>query len=392
MKNFALLLTVLAFFTSNSNFGQSEDIQLTKKDSVVQSSWIFGLGYNFVDDSGDVFDDLLAIDTQWNALPYPNRLSIGRYFKSGVGIEAIGTYNKYKAGKIIDKVVNDSDKTYLAIDARLSYDLNKLIGQTAWFDPYVGVGLGYTDANNEPRSTYNAIVGFRTWFSDRLGLDFNTSGKWRTGDVGTNHIQHAAGIVYQFGIEKGLSKKGREKLALLEALQKEKQRVNDSINAAREAAEASALAERLAQEKEKARLAAIEQAEVDAEKSRRQRLEDEIDRLGYVYFDLNSSYLTNASKTVLTKLADLLKENPNLELRVVSHTDSRGRSNYNKWLSQRRVNRTVDFLMQLGIASNRLAAEAYGEEKLLNECDDHTYCPEEKHQLNRRSEFIIMKY
>lgn len=392
MKNFALLLMVLAFFTSNSNFGQSEDIQLTRKDSVVQSSWIFGLGYNFVDDSGDVFDDLLAFDTQWNALPYPNRLSIGRYFKSGVGIEAIGTYNKYKAGKIIDKVINDSDKTYLAIDARLSYDLNKLIGQTAWFDPYVGIGVGYTDANNEPRGTYNAVVGFRTWFSDRLGLDFNTSGKWRTGDVGTNHIQHAAGIVYQFGIEKGLSKKGMEKLALLEALQEEKQRVNDSINTAREAAEAAALAERLAEDKEKARLAAIEKAEIDAEKSRRQRLEAEIDRLGYVYFDLNSSYLTSASKSVLAKLADLLKENPNLELRVVSHTDSRGHSNYNKWLSQRRVNRTVEFLTELGVASKRLVAEAYGEEQLLNDCDDHTYCPEEKHQLNRRSEFIIMKY
>lgn len=383
---------VLAFLATNSLFSQNEDIQLTSKDSVVQSSWIFGLGYNFVDDSGDVFDDLFAIDTQWNTLPYPNRLSIGRYFKSGLGIEAIGTYNRYKAGKIIDKVVNDSDKTYLAVDTRLSYDLNKLIGQTAWFDPYVGLGIGYTDANNEPRGTYNAVIGFRTWFSNRLGLDFNTSGKWRMGNTGTNHLQHAAGIVYQFGIEKGLSKKGAEKLALLEALEKEKQRVNDSISAARAAKESAALAERMAQAKEQARMAAIEKAKDDADRERKLQIENSIEELGYVYFDLNSSYLNHSSEAILAKLAELLKENSNIELKVVSYTDSRGQSNYNKWLSQRRVNRTVNYLVQLGVDSSRLFAEAYGEEQLLNECDDHTYCPEEKHRINRRSEFILVKH
>ena len=142
----------------------------------------------------------------------------------------------------------------------MSYDLNNLIGHTAWFDPYVGVGVGYTDANNEARGTYNATIGFRTWFSDRFGLDFNSSGKWRMGNTGTNHVQHAAGVVYQFGIEKGLSKKGAEKLALIDAMEKEKQRVTDSIQAAKEAEELQAMAARLAQEKEQARLAEIEQA------------------------------------------------------------------------------------------------------------------------------------
>lgn len=383
---------VLAALTTNTLFSQNEDIQLTSKDSIVESSWIFGLGYNFVDDSGDVFDDLFAVNTQWNALPYPSRISIGRYFKSGLGVEAIGSYNKYKAGKIIDKVINDSDKTYLAVDTRLSYDLNKLIGQTAWFDPYVGVGLGYTDANNEPRGTYNAVVGFRTWFSDRLGLDFSSSGKWRMGDVGTNHIQHAAGVVYQFGIKKELSNKGKEKLALLEALQKEKQRVNDSIQAVKDAEEAAALASRLAQEKEKERLAAIEKAKIDAEKSRRQRLKDEIDKLGFVYFDLNSSYITAKSKGILDALAELLLQNQSLKLKVTSHTDSRGKSTYNKWLSERRVKRTVDYLEARGVDGNRLTEEAFGEDNLLNDCDDTTYCSEEKHQINRRSEFIITDY
>ncbi len=392
MKTYTLYVLFLACLCFGSIFGQDEDLQITSKDSLVESSWIIGLGYNIVDDSGDVFDDLFSVDSQWNALPYPSRISIGRYFKNGIGLEAIGSYNKYKAGKIIDRVVNDSDKEYWGIDARLTYDLNRLIGETAWFDPYVGIGAGYTNANNKARGTYNAVIGFRTWFSDRLGLDFSSSGKWAMGNTGTNHLQHAVGVVYQFDIEKKLSKKGEAKSAMIAALVIEKQRLNDSISEADRAREAATLAEILAKEKEKTRLAAIEKLKEDAKNRRKQQIEKTIRDLGYVYFDLNSSYLNSKSKKVLKALSVVLTKNPELALKVTSHTDSRGQSTYNNWLSERRANRTVDYLVDIGIASNRLTARSYGEENLLNDCDDNTYCPEEKHQINRRSEFVIVEY
>lgn len=391
MKKITQSLLVFLCLAFNPAIAQ-EIPHLTSKDSIVRSSWMFGLGYNIVDDSGDVFNGLFDVNSQWNALAYPSRVSVGRYFKSGIGVEAIGTYNKYKVGKIIDGVVNPEESDYFGIDARLTYDLNKIIGETAWFDPYLGVGAGYTDANNTPRSTYNAVVGFRTWFSDRWGLDFSSSGKWRTGDKGTNHIQHAAGVVYQFGIEKGLSKKGAAKLALIEALAAEKERVNDSIAASEREKEALALAERLAKEKEAALLAAAEKAKLDAENKRKQDLQNKIDALGHVYFDLNSSYVNRRSQGILDALSVILNDNPELTLKVSSHTDSRGKSTYNKWLSERRVKRTVDYLITKGIADVRLKAEAYGEENLLNECDDNTYCTEDKHQVNRRSEFVITSF
>jgi outer membrane protein OmpA-like peptidoglycan-associated protein len=111
-----------------------------------------------------------------------------------------------------------------------------------------------------------------------------------------------------------------------------------------------------------------------------------------VYFDLNSSYLDNRSQIILDDLATLLKKYEGVVLKVSSHTDSRGTSNYNDWLSIRRVKRTVDYLIKQGIAPKRLMSESYGEENLLNECDDNTYCPEEKHKINRRSEFKVVKY
>ncbi len=385
-------MAVLACFVLNYATAQ-EELQLTSKDSIVQSSWMFGLGYNIVDDSGDVFDEFFDVASQWNAVPYPSRISIGRYFKSGIGLEAIGSYNKYREGKIIDGFPNTQETDYIGFDSRISYDLNKLIGETKWFDPYVGAGLGYTDANGVGRGTYNAIFGFRVWFSDHWGVDLNTSGKWAIGDSeASNHIQHAAGVVYQFGIEKGLSKKGTEKLAMIQALEEEKQRVLDSITAVENAKEAAALAEQLRKEKERSRLAAAEKAKMDADKERKNQLENAIKDLGYVYFDLNSSYLNKKSKEVLDALTMILKASPAVELKVASHTDSRGSSDYNQWLSDRRVKRTIDYLVEKGIAVNRLSSEGHGEADLLNECDDNTYCPEEKHQVNRRSEFILMKY
>lgn len=378
---------------SSVTFAQDE-LQITAKDSIVQSSWIFGIGLNAVDDSGNVFDGIFNVGKEWNIVPFPSRVSIGRYFENGLGLEAIGAYNTYMEGNIIDGNVISEDINYYSFDGRITYDLNKIIGQTGWFDPYVGIGAGYTDANNKGRGTYNAVVGFRTWFSDRWGLDFNSSGKWAMSqaDGATNHIQHAAGVVYQFGIEKGLSKRGEEKLELLAAIEKEKQRQQDSINEVNRLKDEALLAERLKKQQEADALAAAEKAKIDALNKKREELKSRIESLGNVYFALNSSVVNTSSKKVLDSLADVLDEIPTLKLKITSHTDSRGTSKYNDWLSQRRVDKTKAYLVSKGISEDKLVAEAYGETMLLNECDDNTYCPEDKHAVNRRSEFVILEF
>ena len=385
MKYYTFLL--LAAFCFSGVIAQEAPLELTAKDSIVVSSWMVGLGFNAVDDSGDVLGDLVKIKEEWNMVPYPSRISLGRYFKSGIGLEGIASYNKYKEGKVIDGEINLRDVDYYALDARLSYDLNKAIGETGWFDPYVGVGLGYTDANKDRRGTYNAVIGFRAWLSERIGIDLNSTGKWSIGSENgaTNHLQHALGVVYQFKIEKALSKNGEEKLALIEALEEEKQRQLDSITQADAAREANLLAAQL--EKEKA--AANEKKLADAK--REKAIKSRIANIGTIYFDLNKSAITNTSSVVLDSLVTILKEYPALVINVTSHTDSRGSSAYNDMLSQRRVDATATYLTSRGVDSTQLIPEAFGEQKLLNECDDNTPCSEEKHRMNRRSEFLVNK-
>ena len=391
MKKYALIMLVMGISATSQIYSQ-EDLQLTSKDSIVQSSWVLGLGYNIVDDSATPFgDDFLNIKDTWNALAYPSRISIGRFFKNGIGLEAIGSYNKYKVGKTVDGNINTTPRDYYALDGQISYDLNKVFGETGWFDPYIHAGAGYSSIGSIGRTTANAGFGFNTWFSDKWGLNFNTMGKWGIKEGSTKQLQHSAGVAYRFGIEKELSKKGKEKLALIEALEKENQRVADSLANVQREKDAAELAKRLADEKEKARLAAIEKERMDAENQRKQ-LEDAIKDLGKVYFNLNSSYVKKDAKVVLDGLSDLLKETETIKLLITSHTDARGTKKYNQWLSQRRVDRTKEYLVKNGIEPERLETQGQGEENLLNECDDNTYCSEEKHKINRRSEFKVTDF
>ena len=371
---------------------QQEELQLTAKDSMVVSSWMVGLGWNFVNDSGDRLNNITKIKDYYNSVAFPSRISIGRYFKSGIGLEAIASYNNYKKGKIIDGVVNPEDKDYFGFDTRFSYDLNKIVGQTGWFDPYVGVGVGYTYANDLSRGTYNGVIGFRTWFSDRWGLDFSSSGKWSFGNEASNHIQHAVGVVYQFNIEKDLTKKGLEKLALIEAMEKELQRTTDSINEAK-AAEiaAAALAERLAREKDEAdRLAAQNKANQEAIDLQKQKM-DELSNLSKVFFRFDSSYLTVSDQGILDELVAFMNKYPDVIIEVKGHADSRGKADYNQWLSQRRADSAVKHIVDSGIDSNRIYGKGYGESQISNGCTDGVRCTKEEHKQNRITEYSMVE-
>ena len=93
----------------------------------------------------------------------------------------------------------------------------------------------------------------------------------------------------------------------------------------------------------------------------------------------------------MEKVVAYLKQYPNTKILIGSHTDSRANDNYNLALSNRRAKATLNYLTTQGIDTNRLTAEGFGETKLTNNCNNQTQCSEEQHQLNRRSEFIVIE-
>ncbi len=115
-------------------------------------------------------------------------------------------------------------------------------------------------------------------------------------------------------------------------------------------------------------------------------------KIGIIYFDLDKSFIRNDASIELNKIVLLMAQYPKMVIKIESHTDSRNSDNYNLSLSDRRAKSTRDYLVSQGIESSRIeSAVGYGESQLINHCKNGVNCSEEEHQLNRRSEFIIIK-
>lgn len=132
-----------------------------------------------------------------------------------------------------------------------------------------------------------------------------------------------------------------------------------------------------------------------------------------IFYDLDKYTLRPESKQALDELVKLLNENPNVTIELSAHCDYRGTPEYNKILAQHRANAVVQYIIEAGIAPQRLTPVGYGKEKpktirkklterykwlkegdVLTE-DFITKLDKDKqeicNQLNRRTEFVVQR-
>jgi outer membrane protein OmpA-like peptidoglycan-associated protein len=103
-----------------------------------------------------------------------------------------------------------------------------------------------------------------------------------------------------------------------------------------------------------------------------------------VYFETNKYEITSNSKLALDKLQKIFAEYDNTNILIEGHTDNIGEENYNLRLSERRAKSAGNYLLNSGIASNRLIIKWYGENQ--PKVDNNS---EENRTLNRRVQFVI---
>ena len=132
----------------------------------------------------------------------------------------------------------------------------------------------------------------------------------------------------------------------------------------------------------------------------------ELIEISPIYFDFDKFEITPAAATELDKIVTVLNDYPNLKIELGSHTDCRGDDSYNLYLSQERARYSARYIQQRLAASEnidtsgevistfdeRIYGKGYGEDtpKVVcgNECSE---CREVQHQLNRRTEFIVVE-
>ena len=103
-----------------------------------------------------------------------------------------------------------------------------------------------------------------------------------------------------------------------------------------------------------------------------------------VHFDFDRYTLRTEAQRVLEQALAAMKENPNLRLTLEGHTCSIGTAEYNMALGERRSNSVRDYLVQNGVAGNRVTSVSYGEEK-----PKHDNSREETRRLNRRAALVV---
>lgn len=81
-----------------------------------------------------------------------------------------------------------------------------------------------------------------------------------------------------------------------------------------------------------------------------------------IFYAFDKATLLPESKNALDSLILMLNENPNITIELSAHTDYRGAEAYNKKLSQKRAESVVMYLINHGIAPDRLTPVGYGEE------------------------------
>ena len=103
-----------------------------------------------------------------------------------------------------------------------------------------------------------------------------------------------------------------------------------------------------------------------------------------IHFDYDSSRLTPAALEILKNKAQGLRNSPNISVVIEGYTDSRGTTEYNLALGERRAASVKDFLFDAGVPAVRMTAISYGEENPVDPDEN-----EAAWAKNRRVHFII---
>ena len=166
MKKFysLFLTTMLVFGLSN--------LQAQDKNN----PWQFSFGTNAIDveaDTSTQFADFFDVDANWNVAKSPiSMFTVSKYIGDNLSLGFGASFNnisKYATGLELERTTND----YFNADVMLKYDLSdalpiRVLGMD--FEPFVGVGPGWTWFDDQNGLTGNLSLGVNHWFSDVFGF------------------------------------------------------------------------------------------------------------------------------------------------------------------------------------------------------------------------------
>lgn len=199
IANYPFRLVIVLILCSFSFQGNTQNFKKIKP-----YTWMIGVHWNIMDDTGNRYDDIFDVKNGWNALPYPSSLNVDVYFLKGLSAEIIGGVNQYKDTKTInDTIGRGGNVTFVDVHAKYSFGF--LMNQQ-FFDPFAVLGVGYTGRpmldGLESQLNANIGLGFNLMVYRGLGIQWRTTGKigltpeFYTTDA--DYLHHQVGLIYKF--------------------------------------------------------------------------------------------------------------------------------------------------------------------------------------------------
>lgn len=114
-----------------------------------------------------------------------------------------------------------------------------------------------------------------------------------------------------------------------------------------------------------------------------------------IYFDLNKHKIREDAQIELNKIIKIMNDNPTIQIELGSHTDCLASEKYNMKLSDKRAKSSADYIKKSISSPDRISGQGYGETMLKVDCPCEgkikSTCSDEEHQLNRRTEFVLIE-
>ena len=140
---------------------------------------------------------------------------------------------------------------------------------------------------------------------------------------------------------------------------------------------------------EKVEAPVVQEPQLTEEEVFLQKSLDQINRekpLGTIYFDYDRAVIRDDARATMDMNASWLKRFRTIKILVEGHCDERGTEEYNLALGEKRAKSAQDYLLSLGIGSDRIRIISYGKSQPID--PGHS---EGSWQMNRRAQFMVIE-
>ena len=191
---------------------------LTSQAQDSNNPWAVSFGVNGVDtkisavgNDSPKWIQLANANDNWNITPSVSYLNVSKYVGDGFSFGATASVNRIEKwiSRVpntlsTDQIVNPGRLDYYGLDATIKYSFMELL-KSKWLEPSAHVGGGYSFLGDASAGTVNGGLGLTLWFTEQVGLQFQSTYKHSFDDARVansdvpSHIQHFAGITFKFG-------------------------------------------------------------------------------------------------------------------------------------------------------------------------------------------------